>query len=75
MSFLLYFGPPFFFGWQGMGVIAPVLWWVALVMLAVFTEYRPAPDYNEPKSRAIAFGIALVAFVAIYYVARWLAAG
>ncbi len=50
-----------------------MLWWVVLAMLALASEYRPSPDYDELKSRPIAFGIALVAFVAIYYVARWLA--
>ena len=73
LSYLLYLGPPFFFGWQGMGVIAPILWWVVLAVLAVFSEYRPEPGYQELKSKTIAFAIALVAFVAIYYVARWLA--
>ena len=71
-AILLYVGPPFFFGWQGLGVIAPIIWWSVLAVLAVFQEYRPAPNYNELKLRPIAFGIALVAFVSIYYAARWL---
>jgi hypothetical protein len=70
-AILLYLGPPFYFGWQGTGVIAPILWWVVLAVLAVCSEYRPGPNYNELKSRPIAFCIALVAFVSIYYVARW----
>jgi len=69
---LLYFGPPFYWGWRGTGVIAPILWWVVLAVLAVFSEYRPGLDYDELKSRSIAFGIASVAFVSIYFVARWL---
>ena len=71
-AILLYFGPPFYCGWRGTGVIGPTLWWGVLAMFAVFSEYRPDPDYDELKSRPIAFCIALVAFVAIYYVARWL---
>jgi hypothetical protein len=43
-----------------------------LAVGALFSEYRPSPDYNELKSRPIAFAIALVAFVVIYYAARWL---
>ncbi len=73
IGFLIYAGPPFFCGWLGTGLIGPMLWWVVLAMLALASEYRPSPDYDELKSRPIAFGIALVAFVAIYYVARWLA--
>src|SRR5262245_6241910 len=72
VAILLYLGPPFFFGWRGTGVIAPMLWWVVLAMLALFSEYRPDPQYNELRSRPIAFGIALVAFLSIYFVARWL---
>jgi hypothetical protein len=74
VSLLLYAGPPFLFGWLGFGVIVPIVWWAVLALGALFSEYRPSPDYNELKSRPIAFAIALVAFVAIYYVARWLAA-
>jgi hypothetical protein len=69
---LMYFGPPFYFGWRGMGVIAPIIWWVILALLAVTSEYRPSPEYNELKSRSIAFGIAFVAFLLTYFVARWL---
>jgi hypothetical protein len=72
VGFLLYVGPPFFFGWQGTGVIAPIMWWGLLALLAVASEYRPSPDYNELRSRSIAFAIAFVAFVSIYYAARWL---
>ena len=72
LSILLYAGPPFFFGWQGLSVTAPIVWWVILAALALFSEYRPDPGYDELKSRPVAFGIALVVFVAIYYVARWL---
>ena len=72
VDILLYFGPPFYFGWRGTGVIAPILWWGVLAMFAVFSEYRPDPYYDELKSRPIAFGVALVAFVAIYFAARWL---
>ena len=72
LAMLLYLGPPLYFGWQGTGVVAPILWWVVLAVFAVSSEYRPGPNYNELKSRPIAFGIALVAFVSIYYVARWL---
>ncbi|NWG24635.1 MAG: hypothetical protein HXY30_09550 [Pseudorhodoplanes sp.] len=70
-SLLLYAGPPFLFGWLGTGVIVPVLWWAALALGALFSEHRPSPDYDELKYRPIAFAIALIAFVAIYYVARW----
>jgi hypothetical protein len=69
---LIYFGVPFCCGWQGTGVIVPIMWWGVLAICALFSEYRPSPDYNELKSRPIAFGIALVAFIAIYYVAHWL---
>jgi len=72
LSILLYAGPPFFFGWQGMSVVAPIVWWAILAALALFSEYRPNPNYDELKSRPIGFGIALVAFVSIYFVARWL---
>ena len=72
LATLLYFGPPFYCGWQGTGVIVPIAWWGILALFALFSEYRPGPDYDEPKSRPIAFGIALVGFVLIYYVARWL---
>lgn len=72
---LLYLAPPFLLGWFGAGIVTPVVWWVVLAAFAVFSEYRPDPHYNELKSRPIAFGIALVAFVAIYYAARWLAPG
>lgn len=70
---LLYLAPPFAFGWFGTGVAAPIVWWAALALMAVATEYRPSPDYDELTSRPIAFGVALVAFVLVYYVARWLA--
>jgi hypothetical protein len=69
---LLYFGPPFYFGWRGTGIIAPILWWGVLAVFALSSEYRPDPNYDELKSRPIAFCIGLVAFVAIYFVARWL---
>jgi hypothetical protein len=72
VAFLLYLGPPFIFGWYGTRVIAPILWWAVLAMLALFSEYRPDPHYNELRSRPIAFGIALVAFLSIYFAARWL---
>jgi len=72
---LLYLGPPFAFGWFGTGVSAPIIWWAVLALLSLGSEYRPSPDYNELKMRPIAFVIALVAFVSIYYAARWLAAG
>lgn len=72
---LLYLGPPFAFGWFGVGVAAPVVWWATLALLALATEYRPTPDYDELRSRPIAFGVALIVFVSIYYVARWLAPG
>lgn len=72
-SLLLFLGPPVFFGWQGFSVAAPILWWAFLALLAVFNEYRPNPAYNELKSRSMAFAGALVAFVAVYYVARGLA--
>jgi hypothetical protein len=72
IGLLLYLGPPFFFGWQGMGIMAPIAWWLVLAMLAVASEYRPGPNYNELRSRSIAFGVALVAFLSIYFVARLL---
>ena len=72
---LLYLGPPFYCGWQGTGVIVPILWWGVLAMFALFSEYRSGPDYDELRSRPIAFGIALVAFVSVYYIARWLSPG
>jgi hypothetical protein len=71
-AILIYFGVPFYCGWQGTGVVVPIIWWAVLAMCALFSEYWPSPDYNELKSRPIAFAIALVAFVAIYFVARWL---
>jgi hypothetical protein len=71
-AILLYFGPPSYCGWRGTGVIGPILWWGILAVFAVSSEYRPGPNHDELKSRPIAFGIALVAFVAIYFVARWL---
>lgn len=74
LSYLVYFGPPFLSGWLGAGVIAPIAWWVFLAAMAIFTEYRPHPGYNELKSQPVAFAIALPTFVATYYVARWLAA-
>jgi hypothetical protein len=73
LSFVLYAGPPFLFGWFGTGVLVPVLWWLCLAVGALFSEYRPDPHYNELKSRPIAFAVALIAFLAIYGVARWLA--
>ena len=72
LATLIYVGPPFYCGWRGTGVIAPIVWWVVVALLAVCSEYRPSPDYDELRSRPIAFGIALVAFVSIYYVARWI---
>jgi hypothetical protein len=71
-SFLIYVGPPFYCGWRGTGVIVPIVWWLVLAGLALFSEYRPHPHYNELKSRSIAFAIALVAFVSLHYIARWL---
>ena len=75
VAMLLYIAPPFAFGWFGAGVAAPIIWWAVLALLSFTTEYRPSPGYNELRSRSIAFAIALVAFVSIYYAARWLATG
>ena len=73
LSYLVYLAPPVLFGWLGTGVLIPIAWWVFLAVLAFLSEHRPAPGHNEWKSRPIAFVIALPAFVAIYYLARWLA--
>jgi hypothetical protein len=48
------------------------VWWKVFAVLAGLSEYRPDPRYDELRSRPVAFAIALVAFVAIYSVARWL---
>jgi hypothetical protein len=72
LDLLLYAGPPFLFGWWGLSVVAPLLWWSVLAVGALFSEYRPGPDHDELKQRPVAFAIALVAFVAIHYAARWL---
>lgn len=72
LSSVLYVGPPFLFGWLGTGVLVPILWWLCLAAGALFWEYRPDPHYNELKWRPIAFAVALVAFLAIYFFARWL---
>jgi hypothetical protein len=69
---LLYFGLPFYFGWQGTGVFVPVLCWLFLAVLSFLSEW-PDPKSGRPmtaKSQAITTGITLVVWVSIYYVGR-----
>lgn len=73
LSLLFYAGPPILFGWVGTGVFVVFLWWTYLAIGAFLQECRPHPHYDEGKRVPIAFGIALVAFIAFYYAARWLA--
>ena len=69
---LFIFGPPFYFGYVGGGVFAPIGWSAGITMLAAGTGWR-ARGRGILASASIGMCFAAVANVPIYFFGHWLA--
>ena len=66
---LLNFGPPFYWGFVGAGILAPLLWSVGMATFAIGTDWR-APGRGILGSAFVGMCFAIVANVPIYFIGR-----
>lgn len=66
---LLNFGPPFYWGFVGAGILAPLLWSVGMAMFAIGTDWR-APGRGVLGSALLGLCFATLANVSIYFIGR-----
>jgi hypothetical protein len=67
---LFTFGPPIYWGFIRLSILAPILWAVAATVFAVGTGWRH-PNVGVFKSGAIGLGFGLLVFIPLYLVGRW----
>jgi hypothetical protein len=73
LAFLAFnFGWPFWWGYSGKNVLAPILWSIGMAIFAVGTGWR-GPNGGVVKSVLIGAGFAMAVCVPIYFVGRWIA--
>jgi hypothetical protein len=71
LCILFYFGPSFFSGFVGGGVLAPLGWSAGMAMFAVGTGWR-APGKGIFASVLIGMSFTVAANGPIYFIGRWL---
>jgi hypothetical protein len=70
--FILFnFGPPFYAGFVGGGILAPVGWSIGMAIFAIATGWR-ASGRGTVSSALIGLCFAIVANVPIYLIGRWI---
>ncbi len=65
-------GLPFFYGYIGRGIHAPIICTVAVVADALWTGWRPNPTDGLAKSAALGFSFAAVVVFPVYGLGRLL---
>lgn len=64
------FGIPFYFGFKGLNVVAPIIWAIFACGFAVGTGWRH-PNSGLIKSALVGLAFGLLVFVPLYYLGRW----
>jgi hypothetical protein len=70
LSAIFAFTPPFYSGFIGLGILAPILWAVAATAFAVGTGWRHQ-NAAALKSAVVGLAFCLLVFIPLYFVGRW----